>query len=333
MADITVTEHLLLHQKRSPQATGQFTGLLYDLILSGKSISRRIAKAGLLDILGGTGEVNVQGEDVQKMDSIANRILLYRMERCGALCAMGSEEEAELIRVSKEFPRGDYILIFDPLDGSSNIDVNVSVGTIFSVYRRVTPVGTPVSSKDFLQPGTQQVAAGYVIYGTSTMIVYTTGHGVNGFTLNPAIGTFYLSHPNMQFSKDGKIYSINEGNYVHFPQGVKDYLKYCQFEEDDRPYTSRYIGSLVSDIHRNMIKGGIYIYPTSSKAPNGKLRLLYECNPMAFIAEQAGGKASDGYRRILEIEPTELHQRVPFFCGSAAMVTKAEEFMAKALKP
>ena len=218
----------------------------------------------------------------------------------------------------------------DPLDGSSNIDVNVSVGTIFSVYRRVTPIGTPVMMEDFLQPGVNQVAAGYVIYGTSTMLVYTTGHGVNGFTLNPAIGTFYLSHPNMKFSKNGPIYSINEGNYVHFPQGVKDYIKYCQTEEEDRPYTSRYIGSLVSDIHRNMIKGGIYIYPTSSKAPKGKLRLLYECNPMAFIVEQAGGKASDGFGSIMEIEPTELHQRVPFFCGSYNMVEKAEEFMMKA---
>jgi fructose-1,6-bisphosphatase I len=208
--------------------------------------------------------------------------------------------------------------------------VNVSVGTVFSVYRRVTPVGTPVTIEDFLQPGTMQVAAGYVIYGTSTMLVYTTGHGVNGFTLNPAIGTFYLSHPDMKFSKDGHIYSINEGNYIQFPQGVKDYIKYCQSEEEDRPYTSRYIGSLVSDIHRNMIKGGIYIYPTSSKAPKGKLRLLYECNPMAFIAEQAGGKASDGFKRIMEIKPTELHERVPFFCGSYNMVAKAEEFMLKA---
>jgi len=215
----------------------------------------------------------------------------------------------------------------DPLDGSSNIDVNVSLGTIFSVYRRITPIGTPVTLEDFLQPGINQVAAGYVIYGTSTMLVYTTGHGVNGFTLNPAIGTFYLSHPNMKFPLDGNIYSINEGNYVHFPQGVKDYIKYCQFEEEDRPYTSRYIGSLVSDIHRNMIKGGIYLYPTSTKSPKGKLRLLYECNPMAFIVEQAGGKASDGFARIMEILPTELHERVPFFCGSHNMVVKAEDFM------
>ena len=219
----------------------------------------------------------------------------------------------------------------DPLDGSSNIDVNVSVGTIFSIYRRLTPVGTPVQDQDFLQKGNEQVAAGYIIYGTSTMLVYTTGDGVNGFTLNPAIGTFYLSHPQMQFPKHGTIYSVNEGNYIHFPQGIKNYIKYCQMEEGDRPYTSRYIGSLVSDFHRNMIKGGIYLYPTSSKNPNGKLRLLYECNPMAFLAEQASGKASDGTTRILDIQPTELHQRVPFVCGSSAMVDKAEDFMRAAL--
>jgi len=220
-------------------------------------------------------------------------------------------------------------VLIDPLDGSSNIDVNVSVGTIFSVFRRVTPVGTPVTIDDFLQKGDEQVAAGYVVYGTSTMLVYTTGHGVNGFTLNPAIGTFYLSHPDMNFPVDGNIYSVNEGNYTHFPQGVKNYIKYCQQEEGDRPYTSRYIGSLVSDFHRNMIKGGIYMYPKSSQNSDGKLRLLYECNPMAFLAEQANGKASNGFKRILEIQPTELHQRVPFFCGSKNMVDKAEEFMRK----
>ena len=220
--------------------------------------------------------------------------------------------------------------MIDPLDGSSNIDVNVSVGTIFSIYRRVTPIGTPVSLEDFLQPGRAQIAAGYIVYGTSTMLVYTTGDGVNGFTLNPALGTFYLSHPNMEFPETGKIYSVNEGNYVHFPQGVKDYIKYCQKEEGDRPYTSRYIGSLVSDFHRNMIKGGIYLYPKSSVAAEGKLRLLYECNPMAFIAEQAKGKASNGFGPILDIKPTELHMRVPFFCGSKKMVEKAEEFMQAA---
>jgi len=222
------------------------------------------------------------------------------------------------------------VVLTDPLDGSSNIDVNVSVGTIFSVFRRVTPVGSPVTIEDFLQKGNEQVAAGYVVYGTSTMLVYTTGDGVNGFTLNPAIGTFYLSHPNMQFPENGQIYSVNEGNYTHFPQGIKDYIKYCQMEEDNRPYTSRYIGSLVSDFHRNMIKGGIYLYPKSSKNSNGKLRLLYECSPMAFLAEQANGKASDGFTAIMDIQPTELHQRVPFICGSKNMVEKAEEFMRNA---
>lgn len=215
----------------------------------------------------------------------------------------------------------------DPLDGSSNIDVNVSIGTIFSIYRRLTPSDTPVQEKDLLQPGNKQVAAGYILYGSSTMLVYTTGNGVNGFTLDPSIGTFYLSHPNMQFPKNGNIYSINEGNYIHFPEGVKQYLKYCQEMKEDRPYTSRYIGSLVADFHRNMIKGGVYIYPSGTKHPNGKLRLLYECNPMAFIAEQSGGVASDGYNRILDIEPTDLHQRVPFFCGSENMMKTVEEFM------
>jgi fructose-1,6-bisphosphatase I len=225
--------------------------------------------------------------------------------------------------------KNKYVVLMDPLDGSSNIDVNVSVGTIFSIYRRVSPIGTPVQMEDFLQPGNKQVAAGYIVYGTSTMLVYTTGHGVNGFTLNPALGSWYLSHPDMKYPEKGNIYSVNEGNYVHFPLGVKKYIKYCQEEKEDRPYTSRYIGSLVSDFHRNMIKGGIYFYPTTSSAPQGKLRLLYECNPMAFIAEQAGGKASDGFNRILDIDPTELHQRVPFFCGNRNMVEKVEEFMAK----
>ena len=223
----------------------------------------------------------------------------------------------------------NYVVLIDPLDGSSNVDVNVSVGTIFSIYRRVTPVKTPVKMEDFLQKGVNQVAAGYVIYGSSTMLVYTTGNGVNGFTLDPSVGTYFLSHPNMTYPKTGKIYSVNEGNYAKFPQGVKEYIKYCQEEEGNRPYTSRYIGSLVADFHRNMIKGGIYIYPSYAHAPNGKLRLLYECNPMAFLAEQAGAKATNGFQRILEIEPTSLHQRVPFFCGSVEMVEKAEEFMAK----
>ena len=289
----------------------------------------KVNKAGLVDIVGAAGEQNIQGEDQQKLDVYANEVFIQTLINREIVCGIASEENDEFITVSgsDKGNNNKYVVLMDPLDGSSNIDVNVSVGTIFSVFRRVSEIGTPVTIDDFLQTGDKQVAAGYVIYGTSTMLVYTTGHGVNGFTLNPAIGTFYLSHPNMQFSKDGNIYSINEGNYIHFPQGVKDYIKYCQTEEEDRPYTSRYIGSLVSDIHRNMIKGGIYIYPTSTRAPKGKLRLLYECNPMAFIVEQAGGKASDGEGRIMEIQATELHQRVPFFCGSYNMVTKAEEFM------
>jgi fructose-1,6-bisphosphatase I len=288
-----------------------------------------VNKAGLVDIIGAAGEQNVQGEDQQKLDVYANEVFIQTLINREIVCGIASEENDDFITVagSDNSHSNKYVVLMDPLDGSSNIDVNVSVGTIFSVFRRKTPVGTPVTSEDFLQPGTQQVAAGYVIYGTSTMLVYTTGHGVNGFTLNPAIGTFYLSHPNMQYPKDGIIYSINEGNYVHFPQGVKDYIKYCQLEEGDRPYTSRYIGSLVSDIHRNMIKGGIYIYPTSSKAPNGKLRLLYECNPMAFIIEQAGGKAHSGKENILDVQPTELHQRMPIFIGSENMVKKALEFV------
>ena len=325
----TLGEFIIENQNDFQYSTGELSRIINSIRLAAKVVNYKVNKAGLVDIVGAVGEQNIQGEDQQKLDVYANEVFIQTLINREIVCGIASEENDDFITVagSDLSHNNKYVVLMDPLDGSSNIDVNVSVGTIFSVFRRVTPLGTPVQMEDFLQKGICQVAAGYVIYGTSTMLVYTTGHGVNGFTLNPAIGTFYLSHPNMQYIKDGSIYSINEGNYVHFPQGVKNYLKYCQLEEGDRPYTSRYIGSLVSDIHRNMIKGGIYIYPTSSKAPKGKLRLLYECNPMAFITEQAGGKASDGYKRIMEIEPTELHQRVPFFCGSYHMVTKAEEFM------
>ena len=328
----TLGEYIIENQNAFQYSTGELSRIINSIRLAAKVVNYKVNKAGLVDIVGAAGEQNIQGEDQQKLDVFANDTFIQTLINRNIVCGIASEENDDFITVNSldENNQNKYVVLMDPLDGSSNIDVNVSVGTIFSVFRRVTPVGTPVTSEDFLQKGVNQVAAGYVVYGTSTMLVYTTGHGVNGFTLNPAIGTFYLSHPNMQFSKDGNIYSINEGNYIHFPQGVKNYLKYCQAEEGDRPYSSRYIGSLVSDFHRNMIKGGIYIYPTSSKAPNGKLRLLYECNPMAFLAEQAGGKASDGYNRIMEIEPTELHQRVPFFCGSYNMVEKAEEFMKNA---
>lgn len=328
----TLGEFIIENQAAFPYSSGELSRLINSIRLAAKVVNHEVNKAGLVDITGAAGETNIQGEEQQKLDVYANEKFIQTLTNREIVCGIASEENDEYITIQGQNKdhQNKYVVLMDPLDGSSNIDVNVSVGTIFSVYRRVTPLGTPVTEEDFLQPGNKQVAAGYVVYGTSTMLVYTTGHGVNGFTLNPAIGTYYLSHPNMQFSESGRIYSINEGNYNHFPQGVKDYIKYCQAEEEDRPYTSRYIGSLVSDIHRNMIKGGIYIYPKSSKSSNGKLRLLYECNPMAFIAEQAGGKASDGFQRIMDIKPTELHQRVPFFCGSKKMVEKAEEFMKNA---
>ena len=326
----TLGEFIIENQKQFKYSSGEFSRLIGSIRLAAKIVNHEVNKAGLVDILGEAGDTNIQGEEQQKLDVYANDVFKSALINREIVCGIASEEEDDYIIINgKENSKANkYVLLIDPLDGSSNIDVNVSVGTIFSIYRRITPIGTPVQQEDFLQKGSEQVAAGYFIYGTSTMLVYTTGHGVNGFTLNPALGTFYLSHPNMTFPETGNIYSINEGYYSHFPQGVKDYLKYCEAEEEDRPYTSRYIGSLVADFHRNMIKGGIYIYPTSSKNPKGKLRLLYECNPIAFLAEQANGKATDGYRRILDIEPTELHQRVPFFCGSNKMVDKASEFMA-----
>ena len=325
----TLGEFIIENQAEFQYSSGELSRLINSIRLAAKVVNHEVNKAGLVDIVGAAGETNVQGEDQQKLDVMANDTFIRTLTNRNILCGIASEENDDFISIQgqQEDNTNKYVVLMDPLDGSSNIDVNVSVGTIFSIYRRVTPTGTPVTLEDFLQPGRDQVAAGYIIYGTSTMLVYTTGHGVNGFTLNPAIGTFYLSHPNMQFPESGSIYSVNEGNYIHFPDGVKKYIKYCQEEKEDRPYTSRYIGSLVSDIHRNMIKGGIYMYPKSSKAAKGKLRLLYECNPMAFITEQAGGKASDGYTPILDIKPTELHERVPFFCGSKLMVEKAESFM------
>ncbi len=329
--NLTLGEFIIENQKHYKSTSGEFTRLISSIKLAAKVVNYKVNKAGLVDINGNAGGTNIQGEDQQKLDVYANEVFMQTLINREIVCGIASEEEDEYVTIKGKHGTNEnkYIVLMDPLDGSSNIDVNVSVGTIFSIYRRVTPIGSPVEKEDFLQRGNQQVAAGYVVYGTSTMLVLTSGHGVNGFTLNPAIGSFYLSHPNMSYPEIGKIYSINEGNYVHFPQGVKDYLKYCQEEKENRPYTSRYIGSLVSDFHRNMIKGGIYLYPTSTKSPQGKLRLLYECNPMAFIAEQAHGKASDGYMRILDIKPSELHQRVPFFCGSKTMVDKVEEFMAK----
>ena len=325
----TLGEFIIENQSSFKYSSGELSRLINSIRLAAKVVNHEVNKAGLVDIIGAAGDTNIQGENQQKLDVYANEKFIQTLTNRNIVCGIASEEEENFITINSqdENHQNKYIVLIDPLDGSSNIDVNVSVGTIFSVYRRVTPVGTPVQLEDFLQKGSQQVAAGYIVYGTSTMLVYTTGDGVNGFTLNPAIGSYYLSHPNIKFPENGTIYSVNEGNYIHFPQWIKNYIKYCQKEEGNRPYTSRYIGSLVSDFHRNMIKGGIYMYPKSSKSSNGKLRLLYECNPMAFLAEQANGKASDGFKRIMDIEPTELHQRVPFICGSKNMVNKAEEFM------
>jgi fructose-1,6-bisphosphatase I len=280
--------------------------------------------------LGASGKDNVQGEAQQKLDVYANNQMISALKAQQEVCGIGSEENEDFIAFDQgQAMWGKYIVLMDPLDGSSNIDVNVSIGTIFSIYRRKSKPGTVANLEDFLQPGTDLVAAGYVIYGSSTMLVFSTGNGVNGFTLDTSIGVFCLSHPNMCIPEDGKIYSINEGNYLQFPEGVKKYIKFCQEEDagSNRPYTSRYIGSLVADFHRNLIKGGIYMYPSTGANPNGKLRLMYENIPLAFLVEQAGGKASDGYRRIMEIQPEHLHQRTPLFIGSRKMVERAEAFM------
>ena len=328
----TLGEFIVENQKDFPFATGELSQLLTSIRLAAKVVNREINKAGLADILGAMGSENVQGEAQQKLDIMANDTFMRALRSMGQVCGVASEEEEHFVAFDDDIHSdARYVVLMDPLDGSSNIDVNVSVGTIFSIYRRITPAGSPVELKDFLQPGDAQIAAGYVVYGSSTMLVYTTGKGVNGFTLDPSIGVFCLSHPDMHIPQDGKIYSVNEGNYVHFPEGVKRYIKYCQEydEATNRPYTSRYIGSLVSDFHRNLIKGGVYLYPTGTMAPKGKLRLLYECNPLAFIVEQAGGMATDGTRRIMEITPDELHQRVPCFIGSPRMVKTAHAFLRK----
>ncbi|VTU07820.1 fructose-1,6-bisphosphatase [Actinobacillus indolicus] len=327
----TLGEFIVERQAEYPGATGELSGILSSIRLSAKIIHRDINRAGLTqDILGVSGDENIQGETQMKLDVFANETMKKALIARGDVAGFASEEDDTFVAFDTERGRNaKYILMTDPLDGSSNIDVNVSVGTIFSIYKRVSPIGTPVTMDDFLQPGRKQVAAGYVTYGSSTMLVYTTGNGVNGFTYDPSLGLFILSHPNMKMPFEGKYYSINEGQYLKFPDGVKKFIKFCQ-EEDKatgRPYSSRYIGSLVSDFHRNLLKGGIYIYPSTKSHPNGKLRLLYEGNPMAFLAEQAGGMATDGFNSILDIKPTELHQRVPFFVGSTAMVQKAGELM------
>ncbi len=328
----TLGEFIVEKQQDFPHATGELTALLSAIKLGAKIIHRDINKAGLVDILGVSGVENVQGEVQMKLDLYANEKLKAAMKARGEIAGIASEEEDEIVIFEGErAENAKYVILMDPLDGSSNIDVNVSVGTIFSIYRRTTPLGQSVTEADFLQPGNRQVAAGYVVYGSSTMLVYTTGVGVHAFTYDPSLGVFCLSHEKVRFPAKGSMYSINEGNYIKFPLGVKKYIKYCQEQDEatQRPYTSRYIGSLVADFHRNLLKGGIYIYPSTASHPTGKLRLLYECNPMAFLAEQAGGKASDGKNRILDIIPQKLHERAPFFVGNRSMVEDAERFIAQ----
>jgi len=331
MSEVTVTEHLLMEERLSPHATGQFTTLLNDLILSAKIIARSVSKAGLLDVLGGTGEVNIQGENIQKLDEFANHVLIYRMARSGVICAMGSEENADLIHVSEDLPRGDYILIFDPLDGSSNIDVNINVGTIFSILRRKQGVKGPVMLEEVLQPGMHQVGAGYVLYGPSTMLIFTTGHGVHGFTLDPSVGEFLLSHKDMRIPEEGKIYSVNEGNWPVWDRAAQECVTYFKNSgtERQRPYSMRYVGSLVADFHRTLLYGGIFMYPPDKKNTHGKLRLMCEASPLAMVVEQAGGKAIDGRRRILELLPEKLHARVPLFIGSSRDVDAVAEIYTR----
>ncbi|HPH01005.1 MAG: class 1 fructose-bisphosphatase [Bacteroidales bacterium] len=328
----TLTQFIIERQADFPYATGEFTRLLYQVGVAAKLVNKKVNKAGLVDVLGEAGNINVQGEEQKKLDLFANWQFIQALRNSRECCGIVSEEDQEIITWDDEFSRdGNYLLCMDPLDGSSNIDVNVSIGTIFSIYRRISPRGEKPTLEDFLQPGNKQAAAGYVIYGSSTMLVYTTGRGVYGFTLDPSIGEFCLSHFSITTPTDGKIYSINEGNYDHFPEGVKVYIDYCKQQDKptQRPYSARYIGSLVADFHRNLLKGGIFLYPPTAAAPNGKLRLTYECNPIAFIAEQAGGTATDGSQRILDIKPESLHQRVPFYVGSSNMVGKLQEFIDK----
>ena len=325
----TLEQFIIERQDDAPGSTGQFSRLLRDIVVAAKIVDRDVRKAGLVDLFGDTGDVNVQGEVQKKLDKLAHEEFVRALRRGGEVCLIGSEEHAEAIPLQFEDCQGKYIVLFDPLDGSSNVDVNVSIGTIFSIYQVPDDHVGHVAIESAFQPGREQVAAGYVVYGSSTMLVYTTGNGVNGFTLDPSIGEFLLSHADIRTPEIGQMYSVNEGNYNSWEPGLKEYIKWMQTEDaaTNRPYTTRYIGSFVADFHRNLIKGGVYIYPSNARNPNGKLRLMYEANPMAFIVEQAGGIASTGTSRILDVVPTALHQRTPLYIGSAKMVQRAEAFL------
>ncbi len=326
---MTLGRHIEEGEREHPGATGDFSGLLSDISIAVKLIWREVNKAGLINILGSANRTNESGDEVKKLDQFANETIRKAMDHQGHLCVMASEESNGLIKIPDRYQKGKYVLVFDPLDGSSNIDANVSIGSIFGIFRRVTPSG-PGAVEDCLQPGYKMVAAAYVIYGSSTIFVYCTGEGVHGFTLDPSVGEFLLSHKSMRIPKRGRTYSINEGYYSRWEDGIKEYLRYIK--EDDpstgRPYSSRYIGSLVADFHRNLLYGGIFMYPCDKLHPNGKLRLLYEVAPLAFIVEHAGGRASDGVKRILATKPESLHQRTPVFMGSEEDVMEAERFLS-----
>lgn len=325
---MTIERHIIEQQKQFPAATGEFSALLYDIAFAAKVISRDVRKAGLVDILGYTGSENVQGEQVRKLDEFADDVIFKAMDHTGRLCVMACEEREDIIPIPEEFECGHYVLLYDPLDGSSNVDANVSIGTIFSIHRKIS-AGARGAKEDCLQPGHKQVGAGYVIYGSSTLLVYTAGRGVHGFTLDPSVGEFLLSHENIQMPKRATIYSVNEGNTNNWDEGMKRYIAHLKTPDKatGRPYSARYIGSLVADCHRNLLYGGIFLYPADKKSPKGKLRVLYEANPLAFIVEQAGGAASNGQQRILDLQPTDLHQRTPLLIGSYDDVKEAEEFL------
>jgi fructose-1,6-bisphosphatase I len=326
---MTLERHIIEGERAHPEATGALSGLLHGLCLGAKLVWREVTKAGLVNILGITDRMNISGDVVKKLDDFADITIYKTMDHTGHLCVMASEENEDILQIPEGYPHGKYVLIYDPLDGSGNIDANVTIGSIFSVYHRVTPGGAG-TLQDVLQPGCRQVAAGYVLYGSSMMFVYCTGHGVHGFTLDPSVGEFLLSHENIRIPERGSIYSVNEGNYRHWSAGMQRYIQYLK--EDDkatgRPYSSRYVGSMVADVHRTLMYGGIYCYPGDTKNPDGKLRLMYENNPMGYIVEHAGGAASNGCKRILDIQPDSLHQRSPLFVGSKEDVRLVEEYLA-----
>ena len=329
---LTLDEFTIQEMRQFPAATGELSSLLRDIGLAAKRVNVEVNKAGLVDILGDAGTINVQGEDVKKLDIYANNQFMGVLQHGISCAGIGSEELDDFVVFDDEVSNNSkYVVQFDPLDGSGNIDVNISIGTIFSVYRRVSEVGKPCVKEDFLQPGSRQVAAGYIIYGSSTMYVHATKRGVNGFTLDPAIGEFCLSHPDIKCPPSGKVYSVNHGNFFQYTPNIREYINVCQKKDKTNggPYTQRYIGSMVADVHRNLMKGGIFMYPGTMDKPKGKLRLLYECNPFAFIVEMAGGRATDGKQRILEIMPTELHQRTPFFVGSVDMMDELDTYLQK----